>query len=637
MKRVVLALLLLPQLVYAQYRAEIFNLDMSADIFQMKIGKTYFRDTTLVISGRSNISGLSISGIAMLNNDNDSYIRVTLVDKYNYEFLVYENYPLLSDSLTTKFANIALETVSLDNIVPKCLKISLLNASLKLDSISCSNTSVMKNHNVKNPTEIQKAQVQYIVDKLNTNLEKHNKTWRAGITYMSEKTYSEKKDMYGDKVPELYGFEHYIGGVFVMPNESANSSEKALTSNQYVNEWDWRNRHGKNWMTPVKYHVSCGACWAFASISTVEAYTNLYYNKLLNLDLSEEEIVSCSYPNGCSGGTESSAFNYIKNNGVVNESCFPFENTELNCSEKCESPDEKIFIQDHRYIPLIEDSIKYNLFKCPLTIAIGAWTHSMVIVGYKTIEVGDKIYFGNYLGSNSSVDYVIINSSEHQDLIGKTAWLLKNSWQPWGDNGYLYVIVDMYYPKVWRVQSLTGKISSLNYNDSDIICEDFDGDGYYFWGLGEKPSWCPNWVPDIKDGNDADHTKGKLLLENNHVIGNLESLTPTISSTLVINSNTTYTTRQFIYTHIRIASGGKLTVQNILNLFGRVLVSIESGGELVVDSGVVTNVKIDFASGGKITLKNGGKLVMRTNTDFNVPIGAIADIQNGEILRSNDF
>ena len=186
-------------------------------------------------------------------------------------------------------------------------------------------------------------------------------------------------------------------------------------------------------------------------------------------------------------------------------------------------------------------------------------------------------------------------------------------------------------------QSLTGKISSLNYNDSDIICEDFDGDGYYFWGLGEKPSWCPNWVPDIKDGNDADHTKGKLLLENNHVIGNLESLTPTISSTLVINSNTTYTTRQFIYTHIRIASGGKLTVQNILNLFGRVLVSIESGGELVVDSGVVTNVKIDFASGGKITLKNGGKLVMRTNTDFNVPIGAIADIQNGEILRSNDF
>ena len=51
----------------------------------------------------------------------------------------------------------------------------------------------------------------------------------------------------------------------------------------------------------------------------------------------------------------------------------------------------------------------------------------------------------------------------------------------------------------------------------------------------------------------------------------------------------------------------------------------------------MTNAKISFASGSKITLKNSGKLVMRTNTEFSVPTGAIADIQNGEILRSNDF
>ena len=74
-----------------------------------------------------------------------------------------------------------------------------------------------------------------------------------------------------------------------------------------------------------------------------------------------------------------------------------------------------------------------------------------------------------------------------------------------------------------------------------------------------------------------------------------------------------------------------------MNLFGRVTVTIESGGELVIDGGVVTNADINMASGGKITLINGGKLVMRTNTDFIVPTGALADIQDGEILRSNDF
>ena len=36
-------------------------------------------------------------------------------------------------------------------------------------------------------------------------------------------------------------------------------------------------------------------------------------------------------------------------------------------------------------------------------------------------------------------------------------------------------------------------------------------------------------------------------------------------------------------------------------------------------------------------LKNGGKIVMRTDTDFNAPVGALVDISHGEILRSNDF
>ena len=80
-----------------------------------------------------------------------------------------------------------------------------------------------------------------------------------------------------------------------------------------------------------------------------------------------------------------------------------------------------------------------------------------------------------------------------------------------------------------------------------------------------------------------------------------------------------------------------LTVKNIMNLFGRVTVTIESAGELVIDGGVITNANINFAAGGKMTIKNGGKLVMRTNTDFVVPVGAMTDIGNGLICKSNDF
>ena len=66
-------------------------------------------------------------------------------------------------------------------------------------------------------------------------------------------------------------------------------------------------------------------------------------------------------------------------------------------------------------------------------------------------------------------------------------------------------------------------------------------------------------------------------------------------------------------------------------------ITIESGGELVIDGGVITNADIDFATGGKMKIINGGKLVMRTNTDFEAPVGAIVEVENGEICRSNDF
>lgn len=635
MKRLLFALLLLPVVAAAQYRASDFSLDISRNATRIPIGITFDKDTVISLNVRSEIAGLSISGIATLGNNQDSYVRVILKDDYNYEHLIYENFPLLTDSLVTAFDNTAIETLSLDNITPQSIRVELHDATLQLESLYYTTTSA--NRDYVNSASIQRAQCQYIADILNENLIKRNMTWRAGVTSVAEKSYEEKKAMFGGKVPQLYGFDYYKGGIFVMPGSeesvSQMSTNRAMATNQYVSEWDWRNRHGKNWMTPVKFFNGCGACWAFASISTVEAYANLYFNKQINFDLSEAEIVSCSKLNGCEGGTEGIAFNYIKNNGVVNESCFPFATSQFECSEKCSNPEERIYIQNYRNIPINEDSIKRNLFKCPLAMAIGAWAHSMVVVGYKTIEVGDKIFFGNYIGNNSNPDSVIINNYDHQSLIGRTAWLMENSWQQWGDHGFLYVVVDMYYPKVWRALSLSGKITSLNYDDSNIVCKDADGDGYYFWGISvNKPAGIPEWVPEIKDGDESNPTKG--CLDDG---GNLEDLTLYYNSEHVVSGIETHTSRESIYTNIRIPSASTLCVKNVYNIFGQAKIYIESGGELVIDNGVITNACVIMSSGSKLTIKNGGKLIVKTNTTFNAPLGATVDVLNGGIFRSEDF
>ena len=627
MKRIIFALLLLPQLAYSQYRADCFRLDSSDNVSLVKIGNTFDRDTTLSIRERTTISGLSISGTAVLDNDNDSYIRVTLVDNYNYEFLVYENYPALSDDLTTKFTNIALETILLDDITPQCLKISMLNASLELDTISFSNASANNRQNSNNPVAIQKAQTQYIVDKLNTNLKRRNMTWRAGNTSISGMTFSEKKDLYGGIVPVFYGLEYYAGGVFVVPGEHLNTSPRSTSSNQYASEWDWRDRHGKNWMTDVRDQGwNCGSCWAHAAVGSVEAYINLYYNRSLNYDLSEEELISCSHY-GCGGGFASSALNYIKNNGIVNDSCFLYVGHEEDCTTKCADPKEHVFIEDMQQVSLNcgEDYIKQQLFKNPLTLSLDLWRHEMALVGYKTIGIGDTIFLGN----QSIRDSIIINYQDHQSLIGRTAWLLKDSHGlNFGNNGYLFLVVDI--GNIGVIYTPIGKITCSNYTDNDIICSDEDGDGYYFWGIGPKPSWCPSWVPNTPDGNDSNSSKGCM-----DQYGNLESLST--SNTLTISGNVIYTSSQTLKYNIRIPSNTSLTIKNTLNLFGRVKIYIESNGQLIVDGGIVTNADISLSSGGKITLKNGGIIVMQTGKNFNVPTNALLDITNGKIIRSNDF
>lgn len=80
-----------------------------------------------------------------------------------------------------------------------------------------------------------------------------------------------------------------------------------------------------------------------------------------------------------------------------------------------------------------------------------------------------------------------------------------------------------------------------------------------------------------------------------------------------------------------------LTVQNVLNMIGWHSITIQSGGELIIDGGAVTNAHIQLNSGGKLTIKNGGKLVMSSLFEFSAPVGAVVDIINGEILSANDF
>ena len=233
----------------------------------------------------------------------------------------------------------------------------------------------------------------------------------------------------------------------------------------------------------------------------------MYYIKVLNLDLSEQDLLSCSGAGTCDGGYPSVALNYITNTGIVDEAAFPYAKANLPCSDKSKTAAEllqitgKIDFGSTAY-PKTEDDLKRMLIEMgPVSGGLYDWSHAMVLVGYKVVKEGDQFYYQDSHGAHS---WITILAGD--PMIGQTVWLFKNSWgQLAGDAGYLYTLTPITNIG-WTHALKTPVISRVqNY---DVVCEDADGDGYYWWGLGPKPANCPG--PDLADGDDSDPTLGPL-------------------------------------------------------------------------------------------------------------------------------
>jgi len=239
-------------------------------------------------------------------------------------------------------------------------------------------------------------------------------------------------------------------------------------------EWDWRSPPNGTvysasnylyfdtplgWTTSVKNQAYCGSCWAFSALGAMEAKYNIEQNESrLNPDLSEQHEVSCDNinNNGCNGGNMNQAYDYIIEEGVLDEACFSYQaidsygcdagscnETPVLCSDRCADYGDRLWTIEGYFsrnsaenpaeINVSNEELKQMLIDHgPLAIAVNANGWSPYSSGIFTCA--GQSYWNDL---NHGVVLVGYNDTGNIDT---SYWIVKNSWgSGWGLSGYIHV------------------------------------------------------------------------------------------------------------------------------------------------------------------------------------------------------
>jgi C1A family cysteine protease len=190
--------------------------------------------------------------------------------------------------------------------------------------------------------------------------------------------------------------------------------------------FDWRAFNYVNYVSPVKDQGNCGSCWAFATVAQMESLFLIKKSTLL--DLSEQFIVSCDTSDyGCNGGYMNRVYNFVKNTGTVNDSCFPYVGSDVPCKKSC-----PIIMKISSWSWVCQTKLDNNLIK-QAVYSNGPLTCTMDVY-YDFFNYSGGCYqhtTGAYAGGHAVL------------IVGWTSgncWIVKNSWgDDWGEKGYFEI------------------------------------------------------------------------------------------------------------------------------------------------------------------------------------------------------
>jgi len=217
----------------------------------------------------------------------------------------------------------------------------------------------------------------------------------------------------------------YNGGdPFFYSNQELSSAPKML---------DWR-LYGA--VSPVKDQASCGSCWSFGSVGTLEGANFLKTGELIRF--SQQALMDCSWGfgnNACDGGEDFRVYQFMmKHGGIPTEDSYgPYLGNDGFCHMN--ESNIEIGLQIKGYVNVTSgdfDAMKVALAKQgPLSVGIDASHRSLSFYS-------SGIYYEPKCDNTpDGLDHAVL-AVGYGELNGEKYWLVKNSWSThWGNDGYV--------------------------------------------------------------------------------------------------------------------------------------------------------------------------------------------------------
>jgi len=170
--------------------------------------------------------------------------------------------------------------------------------------------------------------------------------------------------------------------------------------------------------TKVKNQGSCGSCWAFSTVSAVEAYFAVVKGQK-GLDLSEQQVVDCSKNGnqGCNGGWPNVALSWVAKNGLTTTAAYPYTARDGTCKTSTGA----YKINGPHKVSASQASLQSAIDQRPVSVCVDASNWS----GYRS---------GILSSCGKSTNHAV--TAFGYDASGN--WKIKNSWgTSWGESGYI--------------------------------------------------------------------------------------------------------------------------------------------------------------------------------------------------------